>query len=146
MNIPDDLRVIAALVARLQLEGVPVPFTLTSREVASAPPIRLAWNQTTTRLTIDQDKPFNPADLKWGERVVCSCTATGLYLGEFDGHHLALFVSAMDNSINIDTVQPEPTSMPSPDLPVPTARELEAATTGLSRGGAKKTWTGRPST
>lgn len=71
--------------------------------------------------------------LRWGDRVRTMCSATGRYLGVFEGHELALFVSAMDNSVCIDRVNRggEP---PHPDLPVPTSRELEAACNGLRRG------------
>jgi hypothetical protein len=74
-----------------------------------------------------------PVRLKFGDRVRTSCTATGRYLGKFGGKELALFVSAMDNSVCVDVVDRDG-DPPHPGLPVPTDRELEAAANGIRWG------------
>jgi hypothetical protein len=69
----------------------------------------------------------------WGDRVRTACAATGRYLGEFEGRHLALFVSAMDSSLCVDLVD-EKGDPPSGKLPVPTDCEIEAAHFGIQYG------------
>jgi hypothetical protein len=129
--------IIAALVASIQLEHPDaVPFAITQRKLDTAPLVRLSWNADHDRVTIHQLKPFDAKSLRWGDRARLACSATGRYLGEFDGKHLALFVSAMDNSLNVGEIDLTPTEGPHPTLPVPTDRELEAAANGLRAAGA----------
>jgi hypothetical protein len=67
----------------------------------------------------------------FGDRVRTRCTATGRCIGWYDGEHWALYVSAMDNSLNLDRVAD---GEPHPDLPVPSDEALAAAAAGLSTG------------
>ena len=68
----------------------------------------------------------------FGQVVRTRCTATGRYIGRYGGKNLALFVSAMDNELCVDDVDPD--GEPHPGLPTPTDRELQAASAGLRRG------------
>lgn len=130
----EALAIIAALVAKMKPSGG--AHVITQQEQDAAPPIRLEWNAGHDRVTILQARPFNAKSLRWGDRVRLDCSATGRYLGEFDGRHLALWVSAQDNSLNVGVIDPAPTETPHPTLPVPTDRELEAAVNGLRARGA----------
>lgn len=68
--------------------------------------------------------------LAYGDRVRLRCSATGRYLGTFNDIKLGLFISAMDNSYNIDEVK-ETGNDPHPTLPVPSDDALDAAHAAL---------------
>lgn len=70
--------------------------------------------------------------LQFGQRVRVCCSATGRYLGSYGGEDLALFVSAQDNDLCVDIV--DPSREPHPSLPVPTDRQLSAAGAGIRYG------------
>lgn len=70
--------------------------------------------------------------LRFGQDVRTRCTATGRYIGWYGGQHLALFISAQDNDLCVDTV--DRSGQPHPSLPVPTDRELCAAAVGIRYG------------
>jgi hypothetical protein len=70
--------------------------------------------------------------MKHGDPVRVRCSATGRYIGNFEGFDLGLFVSAMDNSFTIDLVDPDGT--PHEGLPLPSDDALEAVATGLAYG------------
>lgn len=80
---------------------------------------------------VDEERAKQP--LRYGDRVRVACGATGRYLGTFKGHELALFVSAMDNSVCIDEVRRDG-DPPHPDLLAPSGSELQAACDGLRYG------------
>lgn len=65
---------------------------------------------------------------RFGDRVRVKCTATGRYLQ--DG--LALVVSAQDNDLFVDEVDPDGPP-PHPSLPVPSDDALHGACAGLRR-------------
>jgi hypothetical protein len=86
-------------------------------------PLAVEENAAVTELRALLPKPKPAPTPRFGDRVRVRCGATGRALGMDD---LALFVSAMDNSLNLDQINPDG-EPPHPSLPVPTDSALEAA-------------------